>query len=143
MDAQIRGKAEGGRPIGAVHVVGALEQAEPGKPAALGVGEKGEARAESGAECGQNFGRVDAEHDDPRVGDLELVLHGTQPAHKALLLGAPPTARGDQDERIAPGEFGERPGPARVVGQVEVGELLAGLQHQRPTVTGSLSHRPG
>ena len=122
--------------------IGAFEQPEPAEPAPLCVGEEGEARAEAGAEGRLDLGRIDAEDDDARVGDLELVLEPAELAHVALLLGAPPAARAEQDERIAAGELGQAAVPTGVVGEVQVGEgrvrdkLQVSVRAARPAAEG-------
>jgi hypothetical protein len=111
-----------------VQGVGGLLQPEPREPAPLGIGEEGEAGAEPGAEGGLHLRRIDVQHDDARIGDLKLVLKTAELTQIALLLRAPPAARGEQGQRVAAGELGQPPVPPGVVGQVEVGEAVARIQ---------------
>ena len=95
------------------------------EPAALGVREEGEAGAEPRPERRLDLGRVDADDDDPRVGDLELVLEPAELAHVPLLLRTPPTAGGEQRDRVPARELREGARSPGVIGEVEIGEAAA------------------
>src|SRR5205814_2549231 len=96
--------------------------------APLVIREEDEARAEAGAERRLHLGRVDADDDEARVGDLELVLQLHEAAEVALLLRAPPAAGGEERDRIAAGDLGEKARAAGVVGELEIRERGARIE---------------
>src|SRR5688572_14301305 len=124
---EVRRERERRGQVGIVERVRGLEEAEPRQPAPLRVGQEREPRTEPGAEGALNLRRIHAHHDDPRIGDLELVLELTQPTHVALLLGTPPSSRGEERDRVARSQLPQQARTAGVVRQVEVRECAAGL----------------
>src|SRR4051812_31243664 len=94
----------------------------------IGVAEEGPARAEAGAEGGADRRGIDADRDEAGVTDLGLVLQRDHPAEEALLLRAPPAAEELQHGGVLAGKLLQPAGIAVVVGQLEVGEGVAGRE---------------
>src|SRR5262245_29519014 len=106
MNRQVGKEREGRRSIRVMERVGSLAEGQAAEPAALRVGEEREASPEARSKGGLHLGLIDADHDQARVADLELVLEPAELSHVALLLRTPPSARCEKNGRITPGDLG-------------------------------------
>ena len=80
------------------------------------------ARSQPGAERRVDLGRIHADGDHSRVGDLRVVLERQKAAEERLLLGAPPPSVELQHGGIAAHELGQPTLVSGVVQQLEVGD---------------------
>ena len=144
MDPEARPQQEPGRVVGVVLRVGRLPELELVHVAAVGVAEERPPGAEPGAERGSDGRRVDADRDESRVGDLDLVLERHEAVQELLLLRTPPPAVEVHEGRIAADEGSETPRVVGVVDELEVGEGPAGPEvvSHRIIIVGQGIRRP-